>query len=60
MSESVEVMKLKEENVYLKELCDKQKHELRELDERFRSMARNFDKMKAQLDIVYLIFGGGE
>lgn len=58
MSESVEVMNLKAENAHLKELCDKQKHELRELDERFRSMARDFDRVKAQLDIVQLIFGG--
>ena len=57
MSEKTCSLNYEAEYERLRQLCDKQRCELRELDERYRSMESEFVRMRAQLDIVYLIFG---
>lgn len=57
MSEKTCSLNYEAEYERLCQLCDKQRCELRELDERYRSMESEFIRMRAQLDIVYLIFG---
>ena len=42
----------------MRDLNEKLNYEIKELKAQFNSMESEFERMRAQLDIVYLIFGG--